>query len=141
MNVVGSLSPKYEYIKRAIKYLLSSYIFMILSDLNIWLVSSLYFEKLIILTIVFCIMNIGWSLVGYVLVQVILQYIKYGYIIVYHKVVRLLLCILYFFNNIVFPFIVINMSFNIFLFLLGPGLRGRGPSLKSGTVCFYFYYF
>ena len=24
--------------------------------------------------------------------------------------------------------------------LLGPGLRSRGPSLKSGTVCFYFYF-
>ena len=27
------------------------------------------------------------------------------------------------------------------LLLLGPGLRGREPSLKSGTVCFYFYFY
>ena len=26
-------------------------------------------------------------------------------------------------------------------FLLGPGLRGRGPSLKMGSVCFYYFYY
>ena len=64
--------------KSAVKYVLSSYIFIVFNETKIGLDSSLKFERVIIRTIFFCIMKIDLSLVGYVLVQVILQYVKYG---------------------------------------------------------------
>ena len=69
--------------KSAIKYVLSSYniIFIIFNETEIGLDSSLKFVKVIIWTVFSCIVKIDLGLVGYVLVQVILQYVKYGWII------------------------------------------------------------
>ena len=64
--------------KSAVEYRFSSYIFNNLSDVKIGLVSSLYLEKVIILTIFFYIIYIGLSLVGYVFVHTAFQYIRYG---------------------------------------------------------------